>query len=766
MPKFCHTLDSGLGRRRFLYFAAFYIASWVATWYSASVLESISIVSLWYLPAGLRFFCLLVFGWAGVAIELAVQAVFALTQLAGIKSTPIVAYLSADALWRLYNLLCSLVINAAIILPSRRWLGGIPDFSKPAHNVWFVFAAAGASALSALGGTYGKVQLGFIKPQQFADVATSWMIGDFIGIAMLTPLLLVRLWPGLKSFLERGIWYVPEGSRWRHSPPDLYTAIVVICSLLAIFVVPWQLGLAQHFPLLALLLLLPLAGVAWRYGSRRTVVAVIVLDSGLVVLISYFGRHEQAMQYQIVMLAIALVGLWLGGAVDALNRIVGRYRDFAGIANDLLWEADRQGCLIEASGHLASELSLARGDAWLPSLAGQDSDVRTELERRVAARQSFRNIETTFATNSGSARCIRLSGLPLIDDSGDLSGYRGTAVDVSVARQAEALLRDYNDLLRRQVAERTRDLQESHRELAAKERHLQVLLTAVPVGVLEIDNDQRCRFINTNGGVLTGWSTEEALGRRWLDFVHDDDRAYVEVVWTSNHQSEDIQWLEFRLARNNLRCMAHWINLASAAPALGNGAVMVLANATARSQNDARLWSLAHHDALTELPNRNLFHDRLGQAMREARRRSGSMAVLWIDLDGFKAVNDEHGHTAGDALLRQAGQRMIGRLRDSDTLARMGGDEFAVIVPDVGYDADVLQIATTLAACLAEPFRLAHGQIQISASIGVALYPLHADTAERLVQCADMAMYDAKNAGKNRVQVWATERVLGKPIVE
>ena len=754
-----HAPADGARRQRFLWVAALYVVVWVATWYSASVLETISIVSLWFLPAGLRFFCLLVFGWAGVALELAVQAVFALMQIIGITGTPITDYFSANTLWRIYNLLCSLVINAAIVLSSRRWLGGTPDFSRPAHNVWFVVAAAAASGLSAICGTYGIVRLGFIKPEQFSEVAPSWMIGDFIGIAMLTPLLLVRLWPGLSSFIERGNWYFSAHSTRADRHPDLYAALVAACSLFAIFVVPWQLGMAQSFPLLALLLLLPLVGVAWRYGLRRSVLAVVVLDSGLVLLLSFFGQREQAMQYQIVMLAIALVGLWLGGAVDALNRIAKRYRDFASIANDLLWEADSHGRLIEASGQLAAQLSLKPGDAWLPSLAGQSAASRAELERRVAARQAFRNVETMLVGSAGGPRWISLSGLPLIDDSGSLSGYRGTAVDVSLARQAEALLQDYNERLRSQVAERTRDLEQSHRELAAKERHLQVLLAAVPVGVLEIDNNQRCRFINANGCALTGWSPEEAPGQRWLDFVHDEDRAYVGVVWDSSCQSEDVQWLEFRLAQTNLRCTAHWIKLSAADPALANGAIMVLTNATARSENDARLWSLAHHDALTKLPNRNLFNDRLGQALREARRRNSGMATLWLDLDGFKSVNDEHGHAAGDALLQQVAQRMRSRLRGSDTLARMGGDEFAVIMPGVDADADAVQIATTLTAFLAEPFLLPQGQVQISASIGIALYPLHGETAENLVRYADMAMYVAKNAGKNRVQVWTTEGI-------
>ena len=182
---------------------------------------------------------------------------------------------------------------------------------------------------------------------------------------------------------------------------------------------------------------------------------------------------------------------------------------------------------------------------------------------------------------------------------------------------------------------------------------------------------------------------------------------------------------------------------------------MVLTSASARAQQDERLWTLAHHDGLTDLPNRNLFWDRMGQALRYARRHESGAAVLWIDLDGFKGVNDRFGHAAGDLLLQQVAQRLRGRIRESDTVARMGGDEFAVIMPDISEAAGALQIANALVASLAEPFLLPHGEARISGSIGVALYPQHADGVESLTQCADMAMYQAKKSGKNQVRLWS-----------
>jgi len=758
MPKTIATLSYPGQQRRFLLIGGIYIALWIATWYSAKLLESVGFVSLWFLPAGFRFFCLLVFGWPGLLLELAVQFIFALMQITAVAGPPITEFLSVNSLWRLFNLLGSLAANAIVVLPLRRWMSGTWDFTRPAHSALFLAAALVASMLSAFAGTYGIVQLGFIKATQFPDVFPSWLIGDFIGIITLAPLLLVRLWPGLYSYLRNGRWRSQNQSVANKRNADVRTLLIVLSALLVVFGIPWYLNLNPHFPLLALLLLLPLAGVAWHQGLRGAVLGVMLLDSGLVVLISFFGEHAQALQYQIVMISIALVGLWLGGAVEAINRLMVRYRDFASISNDLLWETDRRGNLTEATGRLADHLAWSPGQSWRHLLGYAPQPQLAVLERALAHEQPFRNLEIALHDHENTLRWIRLNGLPLRNAAGDLTGYRGTAVDVSSARNAEELLQNYNETLLREVAERTQELNQSHSELASKERHLQVLLAAAPVGVLEIDEAQNCCFINVNGCMLTGCTPDQAQGRHFLDFVHAEDRDYVGYVWKSNSQSDEVQWLEFRLERTKLRCTAHWIRMANADQS-ANGAIMILTNATARSQHDDRLWTLAHHDALTDLPNRNLFWDRIGQALREAKRRNGGAAVLWLDLDGFKAVNDQFGHAAGDALLQQVAQRLKSRIRDSDTVARLGGDEFAVIMPDISTPEGAVRIAEGLVASLAEAFHLPQGTTHVSASIGVALYPTHAETVENLVQCADAAMYSAKRAGKNQVQVCVPDTV-------
>lgn len=170
---------------------------------------------------------------------------------------------------------------------------------------------------------------------------------------------------------------------------------------------------------------------------------------------------------------------------------------------------------------------------------------------------------------------------------------------------------------------------------------------------------------------------------------------------------------------------------------------------TRLKQTNEQILKLAQHDTITALPNRILFYDRLNQAMTRASRDRGSFAVLYIDLDDFKIVNDTLGHDAGDALLREAAKRITACVRKSDTVARMGGDEFTVIISNMRTPASVERVAKKIVANLASEFDLNGKICSVSASIGIALYPDNGETAAQLVKVADDAMYTAKYSGKN-----------------
>ena len=177
------------------------------------------------------------------------------------------------------------------------------------------------------------------------------------------------------------------------------------------------------------------------------------------------------------------------------------------------------------------------------------------------------------------------------------------------------------------------------------------------------------------------------------------------------------------------------------------GFVSTSTDITERKRNEARMLHLAQHDSLTGLPNRLLFHDRLHQAMARHRRDGGLLAVVLLDLDNFKHVNDAFGHRVGDEVLKQVGERMRAALRESDTVGRIGGDEFALILPDLPDPDAAALIADKIVSQLDRPFELDAGVWQPRASLGIALFPGDGQSAEQLLQNADLAMYRAKAAG-------------------
>lgn len=177
--------------------------------------------------------------------------------------------------------------------------------------------------------------------------------------------------------------------------------------------------------------------------------------------------------------------------------------------------------------------------------------------------------------------------------------------------------------------------------------------------------------------------------------------------------------------------------------------VAIVRDVTERKLVEQKIRHLAHHDHLTGMPNRRLFIDHLEQAVKVAKRRQYKTAVLFLDLDGFKQVNDTLGHEAGDQLLRDVSARLKLIVRDSDVAARMGGDEFTFILSDIGHADNAAVVAKKIIDALAVPFTLKDRECRIGGSIGIAIYPKHADHHEELLRKADEAMYAAKKSGKN-----------------
>ncbi|MBC7452437.1 MAG: EAL domain-containing protein [Massilia sp.] len=279
-------------------------------------------------------------------------------------------------------------------------------------------------------------------------------------------------------------------------------------------------------------------------------------------------------------------------------------------------------------------------------------------------------------------------------------------------------------------------------------------------------NQQGCfTLVNERAGQLLGFAREELIGKHYSFLLHEEDCERARAMFSERSEGErSSRNVELRLkcgpGGNQERTFNHTL-MTIALNALGMqvpeddpqfdafGTYGVARDITERKRAEEMISYQAYHDVLTDLPNRMLFKDRLGLAVIQARRKMAELAVMFIDLDRFKLVNDTLGHVKGDDLLQQVALRLKDCLRGGDTLARQGGDEFTVVLPELRSRVDATLIADKILACLCQPFVLDGHQVHISASIGIAVYPEHGESIDQLLRHADIAMYQVKALGKN-----------------
>jgi diguanylate cyclase (GGDEF)-like protein/PAS domain S-box-containing protein len=251
---------------------------------------------------------------------------------------------------------------------------------------------------------------------------------------------------------------------------------------------------------------------------------------------------------------------------------------------------------------------------------------------------------------------------------------------------------------------------------------------------------------------ILGYPAGALIGKVPFDSVHPKDAARARQAFSNLVQGgQPVEPMEFRFRRAD----GAWIHLEALGsnlldhPGIG-GVVLTSRDVTERKETEQRTQYLTQHDALTGLPNRMLMQDRLNQALSQARRSGGVMALMFLDLDRFKLVNDSFGHPQGDALLQEVARRVSGCLRDTDTVARLGGDEFTVLLPDLSVPQAAGQVAERILGLFSQPFAGAEEhEIFVSASIGISVFPRDGADPESLVKHADTAMYSAKDAGRN-----------------
>jgi diguanylate cyclase (GGDEF)-like protein/PAS domain S-box-containing protein len=270
------------------------------------------------------------------------------------------------------------------------------------------------------------------------------------------------------------------------------------------------------------------------------------------------------------------------------------------------------------------------------------------------------------------------------------------------------------------------------------------------------DADNLIVSVNPAFTAVTGYAPEEVIGKdpKLLASGTNPPELYRDM-WTTLTTGGNWRG-EIRNRTKSGKPYVEWLSVKQVRD--GNGLpthhVAVFSDITERKKLEERMHRLANYDALTGLPNRTLFSDRLQQAVAKARRDRTRMAVLYVDLDKFKPVNDMFGHHAGDLLLKEVAGRLKSCLRrESDTVVRMGGDEFVVILPEISARGEATMVAQKILYVLSRPFETAARRIEISSTIGVAVFPEDGADGQRLLKSADAAMYRAKEAGRNRVEL-------------
>ncbi len=312
-----------------------------------------------------------------------------------------------------------------------------------------------------------------------------------------------------------------------------------------------------------------------------------------------------------------------------------------------------------------------------------------------------------------------------------------------------------------------RNIHEVNRRLEASEQRYRFIVNNSPDIIYMLDDQGRFSFINERVTALLGYAAEEVIGMHYSELVHEEDLEKARFAFaerrTGSRASQNVEfrllckggsqpyrYFESRSITIELSAMGMYREgPMSTASGEFVGTYGVARDISERKRAEEIINYQLYHDLLTKLPNRALFQDRLSLAISQARRNGTRLAVMFLDMDRFKVVNDSLGHLAGDQLLQTVAARLDACLRESDTLARVGGDEFNLLVPDIDGPEDVAQVARKIMERLKEPVVLEGFEVFVSFSIGIALFPDDGQSMETLIKHADMAMYHIKGRGKN-----------------
>ncbi|MEO6258926.1 MAG: EAL domain-containing protein [Thermoanaerobaculia bacterium] len=346
-----------------------------------------------------------------------------------------------------------------------------------------------------------------------------------------------------------------------------------------------------------------------------------------------------------------------------------------------------------------------------------------EILTRRPTREGLEEREWTYVTRGGTSLTVLLSVTALRDESGALTGFLHVGTDVTLRKRVEHMLRTQS-----------------------------AAVTAAMDGIGILNDRFEFSYANDAMAQLFGYSNHQALLGRSLVELYDPPEQVRLVTMVFPLVKERGRW---RGEANGMRPDGSMFPQEISLTALeGQGMVAVIRDITERTYAEEQIKHLAYHDALTNLPNRLLFKDRLTVALSHAQRDESRLAVLFMDLDRFKVINDSLGHNIGDQLLQSVAARVQSCVRESDTVARLGGDEFTLLLPGLLRPEDAAVVAQKILEALRYPFHIEGREFFITTSVGISSYPEDGVDAETLIKNADTAMYQAKEIGRDNYQLF------------
>jgi diguanylate cyclase (GGDEF)-like protein/PAS domain S-box-containing protein len=421
---------------------------------------------------------------------------------------------------------------------------------------------------------------------------------------------------------------------------------------------------------------------------------------------------------------------------ERLRESESHFRHLVETANDLVWAVDREGRWTYLSPRAARQIFGCEPEDMLWQRL-VESQPEAERERthamlaRVLADGTASHFETVHLDRKGREVVLSLNATPLRSAGGAIVGVTGTATDITELKRKEA-------------------------ELSAALAEQQLLFDSVSEGIVLLRNGtvHKC---NVKFAAMLGYEPAELAGQPSLVW-YADPTEWEHVGRTTRLTMAQGRDYGGELLVKRKDGSQFWCDVRGRAldpQRVDEGAIFVFIDISARKEREQRIQHLADHDALTGLLNRRLLEDRLQQSINLARRNDSMVAVMLIDLDGFKAVNDQYGHLMGDYVLRTVAKRLKDCVRESDTVARLGGDEFVVLLTGQRSAEDSSVVAGKILGALTEPVAAGGRRFDVGASIGISIFPRDGTSPEQLLKHADAAMYRVKEAGKNRYQFYS-----------